>query len=126
VTDGFGVAFVLGGLNMTTRDYARFGQMFLQGGAYGGRQVVPADWVRASTAASAPTAPGATRYGFQWWLPADGTDTEFFARGVYGQYIYINRPARVVIAMNSADRLFREPGVNEANIAMFRAIAALQ
>src|SRR5699024_857552 len=33
VTDGYGTAFVLGGLNMPTRDYARFGQMFLQNGA---------------------------------------------------------------------------------------------
>ena len=32
LTDGNGVAFVLGGLNLRTRDYARFGQMFLQGG----------------------------------------------------------------------------------------------
>ena len=28
-TDGEGVAFVLGGLNIRTRDYARFGQMIL-------------------------------------------------------------------------------------------------
>lgn len=31
ITDGEGVSFVLGGLNMTTRDYARFGLMFEQG-----------------------------------------------------------------------------------------------
>ena len=31
LTDGYGVAFVLGGLNTTTRDNARFGQMFAQG-----------------------------------------------------------------------------------------------
>ena len=43
LTDGFGTAFVLGGLNLTTRDYARMGQMFLQNGEYNGRQIVPAD-----------------------------------------------------------------------------------
>lgn len=32
VTDGDGVAFFFGGLNITTRDYARFGQMILQDG----------------------------------------------------------------------------------------------
>ncbi len=37
LTDGYGVAFVLGGLNLTTRDYARFGQMFLQDGQWNGR-----------------------------------------------------------------------------------------
>jgi len=123
ITDGHGVAFVLGGLNMTTRDYARLGQMYLQDGRWNGRQIVPADWVRASTVASAPTDAGATQYGYQWWLPADARDGEFFARGIYGQYIYVNRPLGVVIAVNAADRKFREPGVHDQNIAMFRRIA---
>ncbi len=124
VTDGYGVAFVLGGLNLRSRDYARFGQMFLQDGMWNGRQIVPANWVRASTAPSAPTAPGAMQYGLQWWMPADATEGEFLARGIYGQYIYVNRPLGVVIVSNAADKLFREPGVADQDIAMFRAIAA--
>ena len=123
VTDGYGVAFVLGGLNMTTRDYARFGQMILNGGQWNGRQIVPQDWIEQSTSPSAPTAKGQTQYGFQWWIPADATEGEFFARGIYGQYIYINRPLGVVIASNAADRKFREPGVADQNIAIFRLIA---
>ncbi|SHF56622.1 hypothetical protein SAMN05444273_107219 [Litoreibacter ascidiaceicola] len=124
LTDGVGVAFVLGGLNMTTRDYARMGQMFLQRGRLNGQQIVPADWVDASTEATAPTAPDAIGYGFQWWVPKGADEGEFMARGVYGQYIYINRPLGVVIATNAADRRFREAGVSEENVAMFRAIAA--
>ncbi len=56
LTDGEGVEFVLGGLNMSTRDYARFGQLMLQRGRWGDQQIVPAEWVDASTAASARTA----------------------------------------------------------------------
>ena len=123
ITDGVGVAFVLGGLNIRTRDYARFGQMFLQHGRYGDRQIVPADWVAASTVASAKTAPGELQYGYQWWMPKDAREGEFFGIGVYGQYVYINRPLGVVIAVNSADRQFKEDGVNDSNIAMFRQIA---
>ncbi|SFR38906.1 serine hydrolase domain-containing protein [Litoreibacter janthinus] len=123
LTDGVGVAFVLGGLNMITRDYARMGQMFLQRGRLNGQQIVPADWVDASTAATAPTAQDAIGYGFQWWVPKGADEGEFMARGVYGQYIYINRPLGVVIATNAADRKFRETGVSDANVAMFRAIA---
>ncbi|WP_372885596.1 serine hydrolase domain-containing protein [Shimia sp.] len=123
ITDGTGVAFVLGGLNIRTRDYARFGQMFLQNGSYGGQQVVPADWVAESTVPSAKTAPGELQYGYQWWMPKDARPGEFFGIGVYGQYVYVNRPAGVVIAMNSADRKFKESGVTDANIAMFRRIA---
>ena len=124
LTDGVGVAFVLGGLNMISRDYARMGLMFLQGGRLNGQQIVPADWVEASVQATAPTAPDALGYGFQWWLPKGAIDGEFMARGVYGQYIYINRARGVVIATNAADRKFREDGVTDADVAMFRTIAA--
>jgi len=124
VTDGAGVAFVLGGLNLTTRDYARMGQMFLQKGRYNGQQIVPADWVAASTAPSAPTAEGQIGYGYQWWIPQGATEGEFMARGVYGQYIYINRADGVVIATNAADRKFRDTGVSDQNIAIFRQISA--
>ena len=123
VTDGTGTAFVLGGLNMTTRDYARFGQMYQQGGRWNGRQIVPQDWVAESTRPSAPTAPGRIGYGYQWWIPQGAEEGEYMARGVYGQYIYVDTARNVVIAVNSADRGFREPGVSESNIAIFREIA---
>ena len=124
VTDGTGQAFVLGGLNMTTRDYARLGQLFLQNGSANGSQIVPADWVAASTTASAPTAPGAIGYGYQWWVPKGAVPGEFMAMGIYGQFIYVNRNAGVVIAVNAADRHFTDAGVEDGNVAMFRAIAA--
>ncbi len=122
ITDGYGTGFVLGGLNMRTRDYARFGQMVAQGGEWQGQQILPAGWVEQSTSFTAPTAPGELRYGLQWWGEPDAPEGEFYARGIYGQYIYVNRPAGVVIAMNSADRLFREPGVNRQIVQMFRRI----
>ena len=123
LTDGFGTAFVLGGLNLTTRDYARMGQMFLQNGSYNGQQIVPAEWVAASTAPSAPTAQGEIGYGYQWWIPKGAVTGEFMARGIYGQYVYINRARGIVIATNAADRKFRDEGVADENVAIFRAIA---
>ena len=123
VTDGVGTAFVLGGLNLTTRDYARFAQMFAQGGEWQGQQIVPAAWVAASTAASAPTAPGKIGYGYQWWIPQGAAPGEYMARGVYGQYLYIDTARNVVIATNAADRKFREAGVSQRNIDIFRLIA---
>ena len=123
LTDGFGTAFVLGGLNLTTRDYARMGQMFLQNGHYNGTQIVPQDWVASSTVPSAPTAAGEIGYGYQWWIPQGAVEGEFMARGIYGQYVYINRARGVVIATNAADKKFREEGVSAQNIAIFRSIA---
>ncbi|PID36157.1 MAG: 6-aminohexanoate hydrolase [Rhodobacterales bacterium] len=124
LTDGDGVAFVLGGLNLRTRDYARLGQLVLQNGMWNGVQVVPADWIAAMTTASAPTAEGASQYGYQWWLPADARPGEVFGIGVYGQYIWIDRAHDLVIAVNSANRSFSEDGVWEDNIEMFRKIGA--
>ncbi len=124
VTDGSGVAFVLGGLNLRTRDYARLGQLFLQNGRWNGEQLVPESWVAASTVSSAPGLPDDVGYGFQWWMPTDLDEGEYFARGVYGQYIYISPRSNVVIALNSADRGFSETGTNAQNIRMFRKIAA--
>ena len=123
LTDGAGVAFALGGLNLTTRDYARFGLMIQQDGEYRGRQVVPKSWVRQSTVASAKTLPGEDRYGYQWWIAANNPkEGEFFARGVYGQYIYIDRNAKTVIALNGANRQFLDDGVGENNIEILRSI----
>ncbi|WP_170430092.1 serine hydrolase domain-containing protein [Ruegeria arenilitoris] len=123
VTDGAGVAFVLGGLNFTTRDFARFGQMILQNGELDGQQLVPADWIAESVLPSAPTEAGEIGYGYQWWVPVGAHEGEFLARGVYGQYIYFDQPRGVLIVTTGADRKFRDDGVNEANIEKFRKIA---
>jgi CubicO group peptidase (beta-lactamase class C family) len=123
VTDGVGVAFVLGGLNITTRDYARFGQMILQNGEWQGKQIVPAEWIRESTAPSAPTEPGRIGYGYQWWIPVNAPEGVFLGRGIYGQYLYIDQNNGVVIVVTAADRQFRERGRNAANTEMMRQIA---
>lgn len=123
ITDGTGVAFVLGGLNFTTRDFARFAQMILQDGMWQGRQIVPRGWIAESTRPSAPTAPGKIGYGYQWWIPVGAHEGEFLARGIYGQYMYFDQSRGVVIVTTGADRKFRDKGVNEANIEFFRRIA---
>jgi CubicO group peptidase (beta-lactamase class C family) len=123
LTDGEGVAFVLGGLNMTTRDYARMGMMFLHNGEWNGQRILSEEWVAASTAASARTEPGEIGYGYQWWIPVGAEPGQFMARGIYGQYVYVDQVNDVVIATTGADRLFREPGVNDENVRIFRLIA---
>ena len=132
LTDGKNVAFALGGLNLTTRDYAKFGQMFLQGGQFNGKQVIPADWVKASTMHSAPTINyRGTGYGYQWWIPMpqEGPNKgDYTAAGIYGQYVYVNPARGIVIAKNAADREFAFPqdGYTHSmnvNMDMFRSIA---
>ncbi|MEP4198407.1 MAG: serine hydrolase [Aliishimia sp.] len=125
LTDGDGVAFVLGGLNITTRDYARFGLMIKQNGFWNGQQIVPADWVAESTAPSAKTEPDDEfKYGYQWWIPRQADAGVFMGRGIYGQYVYIDQQRDVVIVTTAADRNFREDGVSGQNVEIFRQIAA--
>ena len=123
LTDGYGVAFVLGGLNLTTHDYALFGHMIANGGISFGTRIVSEAWIIESTAPSAPTAAGEIGYGYQWWIPVGASEGQFMARGIYGQYIYIDRPRGVVIAVNGADRQFRNAGVANSNVEMFRSLA---
>jgi CubicO group peptidase (beta-lactamase class C family) len=126
LTDGEGVAFVLGGLTMRLRDYARLGLLVARDGMAEGRQVVPAAWIDESTAPSALTAPGAMGYGYQWWIAADARPGEVLGRGVYGQWLYVDRARDVVIAVSAADRGFQADGVTEGTLQLFRAIADAQ
>ncbi len=127
LTDSEGAAFALGGLNVTTRDYARFGRLYLNNGSWQGEEIIPAAWVKAATSPSSDyNKPGKNKfgYGFQWWLAPDARPGEFFAGGVYGQYIYVNQPENIVIVKNSADLGFMdERGSRHETISFFRAIA---
>jgi len=130
LTDGYGVAFALGGLNLTTRDYARFGQLFLDNGNWQGEQIIPSSWVSQSTDVSAPKSSlrdDLMQYGYQWWIPPN-SEGEYFAVGIYGQYIYIDPKADIVVVKTAANREFRDDGqsgrsIKLENIAIFRAIA---
>ena len=128
LTDGEGVAFALGGLNLTTRDYAKFGQLFLQQGEWNGERLIPADWVRRSTRHSAPALSGrGVGYGYQWWVPMPERG-DYFAVGIYGQYVYIDPARGIVIAKNAADREFAfadEVGTHSMvkNIELLRSLS---
>jgi len=133
LTDSTGEPMVLGGLNLISRDYARLGTLYRDHGVANGEQVIPAQWVEDSVTPDAPhlmpgkrdSSDGSWGYGYQWWIP-EYADGEFMARGIYGQYIYINRKSDVVIVKNSGDRGFMDNGYESADItaAAFRAISA--
>ena len=128
LTDSQGTAFALGGLNVTTRDYARFGRLLLNNGAFNGMQIVSAEWIKAATTPQAEyLKPQADKlgYGYQIWLPPEAEQGEFFCVGVYGQYIYVNQQHNVVIVKNSADLGFLdELNSKHETIAFFREIVA--
>ncbi|WP_282110006.1 serine hydrolase domain-containing protein [Shewanella algicola] len=128
LTDSQGAEFALGGLNLTTRDYARFGRLLLNNGEFNGKQIVSADWIKAATTPQADYLKPQTDklgYGYQIWLPPQAQQGEFFCVGVYGQYIYVNQQHNVVIVKNSADLGFQDELISKhETIAFFREIVA--
>jgi CubicO group peptidase (beta-lactamase class C family) len=131
LTDSGGEPLVLGGLNLISRDYARLGTLYRDYGRINGEQIIPAQWIEDSITPDAPHLMPGERdnsdtdlgYGYQWWIPQQ-SDGEFMALGIYGQYIYINRKAGVVIVKNSADIGFMDNDYESKDIAVaaFRAI----
>jgi CubicO group peptidase (beta-lactamase class C family) len=132
LVDGTGMEWAFGGLNASLRDFARFGWLYGNGGRRNGRQIVPEEWVQASVTPDAPhlmpgPKPGTTNtmgYGYQWWIPAE-PHGDFMALGVYGQAIYVDPSARLVIVKNSVDLDFQENDFENEQIALalWRAIA---
>jgi CubicO group peptidase (beta-lactamase class C family) len=108
ITDDEGMEMAAGGLQVTSRDYAKLGQLYLQNGSWNDKQVVPAQWVHDSVTPDAPhVMPGLDPeypigYGYQWWVP-QGDEGEYSAIGVYNQFIYVNPTKRVVIVKLSAN-----------------------
>ncbi|MCJ8318857.1 MAG: beta-lactamase family protein [Colwellia sp.] len=128
ITDSQGAAFALGGLNVTTRDYARFGLLLLNNGQWQGEQLVSQEWISAATTAQEDylkSEKNKLGYGYQIWLPPEAEPGEFFCVGVYGQYIYVNQKANIVIVKNSADKNFQDQhDSKQETIAFFREIVA--
>jgi CubicO group peptidase (beta-lactamase class C family) len=93
------------GVNAVARDFLRFGRLYLNGGRAAGKQVVPAEWVAASTtldrSRAEPDVP--TWWNMQhqhyWWIPMQNWDAErdFFADGSKGQRIYVHPGTHTVI-----------------------------
>jgi CubicO group peptidase (beta-lactamase class C family) len=90
-----------GNLSLSTRDMARIGQLFLDGGKAGGRQVVPRAWVSAVTSPLVGIAaqdPYADSYGYMWY-------TKQYERG--------GRPLRVHFASgNGGNKIYFVPALD--------------
>jgi len=133
--DGENMEVTMGGLQASLRDIAKMGRLYLNGGNWNGNQVVPEAWIAASIDTNAPhLAPGRDNpnsetpfgYGYQWWIPVEPRG-DFYAAGIYHQFIYIDPSSGIVIAKTSANKGFNDP-VNkhqkEEQSVMFQQIAA--
>jgi CubicO group peptidase (beta-lactamase class C family) len=98
-------------IHATARDFARLGLLYLRGGVWDGKQIVPRAWVDIGRT---PTLASMGGYGALFWLNAPNPDTgapamsaelppdTFYARGFGGQLIAIIPSRDVVIVMLNA------------------------
>ncbi|HEY1012597.1 MAG TPA: serine hydrolase [Herpetosiphonaceae bacterium] len=89
------------GLSLATEGIARFGQCYLQNGAWRGAQVLPAGWVELASAAHTangtdPDSDWAQGYGFQLWRCRHGA---YRGDGAFGQYCIVLPAQDAVLAI---------------------------
>ena len=115
----------------TARDWARFGQLFLNDGVWNGKRLLPSGWVKYSVA---PTAAAKGRYAAHWWtndpnekypdkqpLPDCPRDT-FFASGFHGQRVFVV-PSRDAVVVRLG--LTRKRGAFDFNAFLRDVLQAL-
>lgn len=91
---GVGREFSGAGFNAVLRDYARIGQMVLNGGKLNGKQIVSAEWV---TEMSKPAGDEShpMDYGYQWWTVSK--TPAYSAIGLQGQFIFVDPSTDTVV-----------------------------
>lgn len=114
IVDNEDMEVVLGGLNATLRDYAKLGLLYLNQGSLNGNRILSKDWIEKSITPDAPhLMPNQTDlstnhfgYGYQWWTP-QFPKNDFFAVGIYNQFVYVNKEKELVIALLSGNHHFK-------------------
>jgi CubicO group peptidase (beta-lactamase class C family) len=109
--------------DMSARDFARFALLYLHGGRWNNLQVVPEDWVKASTRPYSDAPSGG--YGYLWWTgdSASGNPQSivfprgsFWAEGHLGQYAVVV-PSRDLIIVNRLDSKMTKHKVSKRQVA---------
>ena len=103
-------------LDMTSRDFARFGLLYMRRGMWEGEQIVPEAWIDASLTPS----PRYAGYGYQWWLDGkvdpDLPPDLFVAAGHDGQWIYVIPSLELVVVRNGRYDKFHGPAIAEPSL----------
>jgi len=109
------------GFNATLRDFGRLGQLLLDGGRRGGKQILPTGWVEQMTR-MVPTGGPMPGYGLFTWQ-VDDEPGAFSAVGLAGQFIYVHPQSRTVIVKLSYYPPVEPEQVRPETMAFFRAVA---
>ncbi len=103
---------------LTARDLARFGLLYLRHGNWGGRQIVPASWVKASVLPYSDAGDHGA-YGYLWWVTRAGIhypgvilpEGSYSARGA-GGHVLLVLPSRELLIVHRVDTDVKGTEVN--------------
>ena len=97
-TDAAGLHTACCLLRLRPADMIKFGELYLGGGVWHGKQILPPGWVQQTMTPSELS----SQYGLMWWLDLDVHGHEIWvARGALGQVIAIAPEHRLVVAIGS-------------------------
>lgn len=130
MTDTNTFAWTTGGLNMSARDAARFGQVMGNRGQFDGKQIFPASVVESiEQGDTAPFAgniyderiPGGAYSSFFWLI--NDEDGAYMAKGMFGQSIYINPTKDVVVVRLASPEVSSKPEFDLDMLKVFNEIS---
>ena len=128
--DSTGTEHAGGGLNLTLRDMARFGEMIRLDGRFNGQQIVPKSVIEDIrrggnrehfAKASYKTRPGWS-YRDMWWMSHDSLG-RFAAYGIHGQGIFIYPDAEMVVVRFASHPVAANATYDATTLPAFDAIA---
>ncbi len=100
VADPQGINTAGWGLFITPADMAKIGQLYLNHGAWNGRQLLSAEWIDESTKVHSQWDELNLSYGYLWWI-IDENERSYAAIGDGGNVIYVNPVKNLVVAVAS-------------------------
>ena len=85
-------------LYCTARDFARFGELYLNDGTWAGKRILPEGWVEFARTPVPVSPEEEFGYGAHWWLwDGHGFPGTFAAHGYEGQYIVVCPERELVV-----------------------------
>lgn len=131
--DRLGAPRCAGGMCTTVSDLARVGQLLVQGGVRGGREIIPSAWIDDIVRKGDPKAwdvgpfveyfPGTAMHYRAKCYVLRGEKPVLLGLGIHGQYLYVDLKNEVVIAKASSEDL---PLDGDAIRLSMRAFAAIR